>query len=190
MACDPSTVAAETGNIEQPMLVPEAWPVGDSKTAKDPGTPSADGRPAGQVITLALAAAVAVIVAGGLIGLGFGMRVDPESMGPQTPMASGSDGFTLANVPAHVADHYRAAREAGGAYQAVPCFCGCEATLGHRNLYECFVMRDGAWEPHAAGCAVCIDESVRIQRMRERGLPHDLMRERIVDAFGGLAGVD
>lgn len=162
----------------------------DSKTAKDPEAHSADSRPAGHVIGLALLAAAAVIVAGGLIGLGFGMRADLASMGPEMPMASGSDGFTLANVPAHVADHYRAAREAGAAYQAVPCFCGCEATLGHRNLYECFVMRDGAWEPHAAGCAVCIEESVRIQRMRERGFPHYLMRERIVDAFGGLAGVD
>jgi hypothetical protein len=166
--------------------------VDDNTIASDPDASSAgeNGRSSGSVIALALIVATAVIVAGGLIGLGFGMRAGPASMDLGMPMASGTDGFTLANVPAHVAEHYRAAREAGDPYQAVPCFCGCEATLGHRNLYECFVTRDGAWEPHAAGCAVCIDESARIQRMRERGLPHDVMRERIVNVFGGLAGVD
>jgi hypothetical protein len=165
--------------------------VDDNTIASDPDASSAgeNGRSSGSVIALALVVAAAVIVAGGLIGVG--MRAQgPSSMDPRVPMASGDDVFTLANLPAHIGGHYHAAREARKAYQAVPCFCGCEATLGHRNLYECFVTLEGAWEPHAAGCAVCIDESERLQRMRQRGLPHDAIRERIVNAFGDLAGVD
>jgi hypothetical protein len=57
--------------------------------------------------------------------------------------------------------------------------------LGHRNLEDCFVTPDGAWESHASGCQVCIDESQMVTRMMGRGVDPGSMHDRIVASFGG-----
>jgi hypothetical protein len=94
------------------------------------------------------------------------------------------EGFTLA-MPADMVDHYGYARANPDVYTQVPCFCGCQEMLGHRNLEDCFVTPDGAWESHAAGCQVCIDESRMVMRMMGRGMGPQMMRGRIVGEFGG-----
>lgn len=153
-----------------------------------------DDRPTGPVVALAFGIAVVLIVAGGLLGLGLGMRAHgPMSAhrGMAAPaMPAGGAGFMLTNVSAEVAGHYQAARAGADDFRAVPCLCGCEATLGHRNLYDCFVTPGDEWESHAAGCVVCVEESARVQRMAERGLSPADMHDRIVDEFGALAGVN
>ena len=164
-----------------------------TQSGPDPRATRGD-RQDGPIVALAFGIAVVVIVAGGLVGLGLGMRAHgPISAhrGMVAPaMPADGAGFMLTNVSADVAGHYHAARAAAADYQAVPCFCGCDATLGHRNLYDCFVTPGGEWEPHAAWCAVCVDESARLQHMAGRGMSPADMHDRIVDEFGALAGVN
>jgi hypothetical protein len=143
-------------------------------------------------MAVGLISAVVLIVAGSAVGISVGTARHDEVAGVSrpSPTVASAAVFTLAGVPADVARHYHAAREAPGDYRAVPCFCGCEATLDHRNLFDCFVTPAGTWEPHAAGCAVCIQESEIVVRMQARGVTRGEMRERLVDAFAGPATIE
>lgn len=132
---------------------------------------------------IALAIAAAMLLG----GAGVGVAVLAAGGGAGHPVraatASADPGLDLRTVPASVAGHYHAAAEHPGVYAEVPCFCGCEAMLEHRSLLDCFVRPQGGWEPHAAGCAVCLDESVMLRSMFARGLPTDEIRAEIVDAY-------
>lgn len=143
-------------------------------------------------MAVGLISALLLIVAGGAIGIAVG--VAGQDGVPAASRAGPTDAseavFTLAGVPPDVARHYHSARETPGDYRAVPCFCGCEATLDHRNLFDCFVTPAGAWEPHAAGCAVCIRGSEIVLRMQLRGVSRGEMHERLVDAFGAPTTTD
>jgi hypothetical protein len=88
-------------------------------------------------------------------------------------------------VPAHMVQHYELARANPSIYAQVPCFCGCDDMLGHRNLEDCFVTPDGAWESHAAGCQICIQESQMLMRMMGRGMSAGMMADRVIAEFGG-----
>jgi hypothetical protein len=160
------------------------------------GTDPQDGRastPELLTTLLVLIAAAIVVIAGGAVGIALGVQhgsgmpmasvATPSDASADVPMA-----FTLADVPADVASHYHMAHDMPAPYRAVPCFCGCQATLDHRNLHDCFVTPDGRWEVHASGCAVCIQESQMVQRMLAKQLPYDVMHDRIVQAFGALTG--
>ena len=74
------------------------------------------------------------------------------------------------DVPESVAVLYRAAHEHAEIYQAVPCFCGCEAMLGHRHLLDCFARPEGGWEAHALGCGVCLGEAQQIEELLAAGI--------------------
>jgi hypothetical protein len=74
----------------------------------------------------------------------------------------------------------------GGAsdvYSEVPCFCGCDATLDHRFLLDCFVRPDGRWEAHASGCGVCLEEGRMIRSMLAGGSATAEIRAEVIDAF-------
>jgi hypothetical protein len=148
----------------------------------------------GLMVFAALGVAVLLVVAAGAIGVSMGLRGGTHQMmwgGPDRRVEhavvapAATMGFQLDGLPAMVVDHYRFARANAGVYQQVPCFCGCQDMLGHRNLEDCFVTPDGAWESHAAGCAVCVDESQMVIRMMSRGMGPQMMSERIVAEFGG-----
>jgi hypothetical protein len=81
--------------------------------------------------------------------------------------------------------HYELARANQGIYSQVPCFCVCDELLGHRNLEQCFVTPDGAWESHAMGCSICIKESQMLMRMMGRGMSPQMMAERVIAEYGG-----
>ncbi len=94
-------------------------------------------------------------------------------------------GFQLDGMPADMVAHYEHARANADVYAQIPCYCGCQDMLGHRNLEDCFVTPDGAWESHASGCQVCIDESQMIMRMMGGGMGPGMMRDRIDARYGG-----
>lgn len=153
-----------------------------SGTAQRPGSP-------GALPAAALGVAVVVIVAAGVVGVAMSMGGASHTMmwgGPRVA-APGAVGpaFTLAGLPGDVVEHYAFARANADVYAQVPCFCGCQEMLGHRDLARCFVTPDGAWESHAAGCQVCIDESRMLMGMMGRGMGPGMMRDRIVSEFGG-----
>jgi hypothetical protein len=107
---------------------------------------------------------------------------------PSTPSPSpAAPAFSLESVSAELADHYRFAADHPAPYRHVPCFCGCQAMLGHKSLFDCFVRPDGAWEVHASGCAVCMDESIQLRTLLARGASVDRIHDAIVARYGGLA---
>lgn len=155
-------------------------------------TPRADGSRAGVTALAALGVAALLIVAGGVTGVWMGARGAHPMMwggagsgpGPRVDAVAPA-GFTLDGMPADMVVHYEHARDNADVYAQVPCFCGCQEMLGHRNLEDCFVTPDGAWESHASGCQVCIEESRMLMRMMGRGMGPEMMRGRIVGEFGG-----
>ena len=132
------------------------------------------GRHLAALLVAPVVIAVAV-VAGTLAVLGGGGRAAPAGAAP----------LELASVSEAIAGHYHAAEDLADTYRQVPCFCGCEEFLGHRDLYDCFVRADGAgWEAHAAGCGVCIAESTTVQDLHAAGTEPAAVSAAIVDRYG------
>jgi hypothetical protein len=148
-----------------------------------------DGTRAGFTLLVTLAVAALLIVGAGVVGVSMGLRGGSHAMmwggtvsriDPAAPA-----GFELDGLPAMVVEHYHLAQANPDVYAQVPCYCGCQDMLGHRNLEDCFVTPDGAWESHAAGCQVCIDESQMVMRMMARGMGPQMMGDRVTAGFGG-----
>jgi hypothetical protein len=128
--------------------------------------------------------AAALVLVGGAVGVGFGMH----HAGAPMVMNANDHAFMLGGLPMDIQEHYEFAAANPAPYAAVPCFCGCQATLDHRNLLDCFVQADGGWEVHASGCAVCVQESVQIRRLLERGASNQQIHDVVVARFSALAG--
>lgn len=146
-----------------------------------------DERRAGVIALGTLGAAVLLMVAAGVVGVMIGNRGTTHAamMAAQPVPAVEAGGFTLDMVPAHMVQHYELARANPKIYSQVPCFCGCDEMLGHRNLEQCFVTPDGDWESHAAGCSICIEESQMLMWMMTRGMSPQMMAERVIAEYGG-----
>lgn len=150
----------------------------------EPGAPVAGpdraspaGAPAGFKVAVALVSLM--LVSAAAIGVGVVMGGGHQQ---QMRVAAGGT-IELTSMPSWMASHYRFAAMNTRAYEQVPCFCGCDATLEHRSLLDCFVRPDGGWERHASGCAVCTDESEMIRAGLARGSPMRQIRSEIVDIY-------
>jgi hypothetical protein len=137
-----------------------------------------------------LAIAALLVVAAGIVGVTIGMRGGTHWMmsddGPvRATTVAAASGFQLSMVPMPMQQHYQLARANPDVYAQVPCFCGCQDMLGHRNLEDCFVTPDGGWESHASGCSICIQESQMLMRMMDRGMGAGMMADRVIAEFGG-----
>ena len=91
---------------------------------------------------------------------------------------------SLSELPSAMSDTYHYAAEHVAEFMAIPCFCGCEQSLGHRNLEDCFVTPDGDWDAHASGCGVCTAEAVAAKELLDTNTPIAVVRKAIVDRFG------
>lgn len=128
------------------------------------------------VLCLLTPVVVAVAVIAGTFAAFAGSEGDAP--GPAAPLE-------LASVSTDVAGHYQAAADLADVYREVPCYCGCEEFLGHRDLYDCFVRADGqAWEAHAARCGVCIAESTLVRELVDAGTPAGDIPAAVIDRFG------
>lgn len=94
--------------------------------------------------------------------------------------------ITASDIPDSLKAVYHGAEEHQDTYQAVPCFCGCEAMLGHRHLGDCFLRPDGSgYEAHALGCGVCVGEALQVLELIERGITdHSEIRQAVVAEWG------
>ncbi|MFP5333448.1 MAG: PCYCGC motif-containing (lipo)protein [Acidimicrobiia bacterium] len=123
------------------------------------------------------------IVAQGLLAA----RIHPEASAEAAVMVEVAPSGVVAqsDVPERVAVLYRAAEYRPHLYEAIPCFCGCEAMLGHRHLRDCFVRADGTWEAHALGCGVCLGEARQVEDLVAAGVADlDRIREAVVARWG------
>jgi hypothetical protein len=53
------------------------------------------------------------------------------------------------------------------------CYCGCDKTLGHKSLLDCF--RD----THGSTCAICCGEAIDAEAMASRGMPIEQIRDTL-----------
>ena len=94
----------------------------------------------------------------------------------------------LSTISENIAGHYRYAAAHAEAYREIPCWCGCQQYLGHGNLEDCFVRRDGrGWEAHAAGCGVCNGEAAIAARPHAHAAARLRRQHRLSWAFAALA---
>jgi hypothetical protein len=62
--------------------------------------------------------------------------------------------------------------------------------MGHLDNWNCYVRTIDAsgrveWDPHAAGCQVCIDITRDVIELRARGTPLDEIRAYVDAAYTG-----
>lgn len=147
-----------------------------------------DAERLGSVALMALGIGALLIVGAGIVGVSMGMSGGHAMMGG-APMPgvqrAAPVGFQLDGLPTDIVENYVFARANPGVYEQIPCFCGCESMLAHRNLEDCFVTPDGLWESHASGCRICVEESQMVMRMMGRGVAPDAIRQGIIAEFGG-----
>ena len=74
----------------------------------------------------------------------------------------------------YIAHSYRVAKEIPEVLAEQPCYCYCDAGFGHGSLLDCHI------DDHSAGCAVCIKESLLVERLHHQGKTADEIREAIV----------
>lgn len=98
--------------------------------------------------------------------------------------ASSAVTISLDSMPADMAEHYRYAGAHAQEYMQIPCYCGCDHSLGHRYLTDCFVTPAAAWDAHAAGCAVCTLEATQVRLQLDSGVPIADVRASIIKTFG------
>lgn len=134
-------------------------------------------------------AIVALATAGWLLATSDGSTSAGQAATDELPaMLAVAPGGTveLASLSADHRELYRAAAADPDAFEAVACYCGCEAFLDHRHLLDCFVRPGGGWERHATGCAVCLVEARDVIDLRATGTPISEITRRIDERFGGI----
>lgn len=138
--------------------------------------------PAGPILALAVAALIVIVA-----GVGSGVYQATHTTVPASATRAHPrmiDGFSLMDAPSAVRMHYRFAGNHRDTYRQIPCYCGCDSFLTHRSLEDCFVAANGTgWDPHAAGCAVCIDESSIVRRLITGGLSPPAIRDEVIDRY-------
>jgi hypothetical protein len=142
-------------------------------------------------VTVGRLAAIAAIVVLLPVAIAAGVVIGASSTDGSAGSAAGEHGpavvapLDLASVSPAIAEHYRFAAAHEAELRQVPCFCGCEEFLGHRDLYDCFVRADGAgWDAHAAGCGVCIGEAITSRELLDAGRSPTEVRDAVVEQFG------
>lgn len=102
----------------------------------------------------------------------------------RTPTIPTAVTVELASLPPEVSAMYLYAADHAEHFANIPCYCGCDRSLGHRNLQDCFVTRDSDWDAHASGCGVCTAEATTAKELFDNGVEAAAVRQRIIDRYG------
>lgn len=77
---------------------------------------------------------------------------------------------------------YRFAAANPDVLEQIPCFCGC-GVIGHTSVRSCFVKHGAQkpveYDPHGAGCSICVDIVLDALRLTEEGQDVAAVREYI-----------
>ena len=135
----------------------------ETDTTPDAG-PQRDLSGYGWIIAVELALVV-------FVGLGVAALIRGASAADPDHALHSPTAVTVAldALPTETADMYRYAAGHAEQFTQIPCYCGCDRSLGHRNLEDCFVTPDGSWDAHASGCAVCTIEASSAQQLIDTG---------------------
>lgn len=133
----------------------------------------------------ALAIAVALLVLAVAYTIGVAARADHAAPAAAHGQVAPLD---LSTVAPDIAAHYHFASAHMAEFRHIPCWCGCQQFLGHRNLADCFVRADGrGWEAHAAGCGVCNGEAAVAERMLGEGTSAADVKAAVDQQYGTTA---
>ena len=121
-----------------------------------------------------------------LIALGIGGLIRGASGPDGADAMAASPALTveLSTVTPAIAVDYHYAADHLGDFAQIPCYCGCDRTLGHRNLADCYVTATGAWDSHASGCAVCGNETATAREQLTAGVAIADVRAPIIGQYG------
>lgn len=117
----------------------------------------------------------------GIVGLirGAGGADTPDAMAA-APVAT----IDLSAVTEAIAADYHYAADHLTDFAQIPCYCGCDRSLGHRNLADCYITATGAWDAHASGCAVCGNETATAREQLAAGVSIADVRTSIIAQYG------
>lgn len=152
----------------------------DRSDALGDGTEGDNDRRSVVRIILAELALVALIFVGVAALIRGASAPDPADAAP----AAATPTVNLADLPDVSADVYRYAADHAMHFTDIPCYCGCDRSLGHRNLEDCFVNATGDWDAHASGCGVCTAEAVAAREQLDAGIGIAEVRQSIIGRFG------
>lgn len=77
------------------------------------------------------------------------------------------------NFVGQVREAYRAAERNPALLAQMHCYCGCDRTLGHKSLLDCF--RDN----HGSTCPICTGEARDAEAMTNRGVSVEQIRDAL-----------
>ena len=122
---------------------------------------------------VALTAAAVVVVA-----IAYADHLSTQAQPSAGRMAAASDPAALLritldpkNFQGNVREAYQVAERDPALLAQLHCYCGCDKTLGHKNLLDCF--RDS----HGSRCEICVGEARDAQSMARRGTPVEQIRD-------------
>ena len=124
---------------------------------------------------VALAAAALLVVA---IAYGGYMSSDSQP----SDSAAGASGDAAARLrvtldpqgfQGNVRETYEIAARDPALLSQLHCYCGCDKTLGHHSLLDCY--RDD----HASRCGICMGEARDAEPMAQRGMPIEQIRDTL-----------
>jgi hypothetical protein len=122
------------------------------------------------LLLLIVAAATAVGLTLAMSSLGSSSVIDPTASERMVAVSPGGH-VQIDELAPELRQMYLNVAADPEAFEQVRCYCGCEATLDHRHLRDCFERPDGGWERHAVGCAVCQLEARDVLAGRAAGQP-------------------
>jgi len=125
--------------------------------------------------------AVLAVIALGIVGLIRGASGPDSGHAMAAPPVVTVD---LSTVTTEIEADYRYAADNISDFAQIPCYCGCDHSLGHRNLADCYMTATGAWDAHASGCAVCGNETATAREQLAAGAPIADVRTSIIDQYG------
>lgn len=154
----------------------------EAERGDEPGDGTENGNDRWSIVRITLAElSLVMLIFVGVAALIRGASApDPADAAP----AAASPTVALADLPDATADVYRYAADHAIHFTEIPCYCGCESSLGHRDLGDCFVNAAGDWDAHASGCGVCTAEAIAAREQLDAGVAISDVRQSIIDRFG------
>jgi hypothetical protein len=153
-----------------------------TELADQPGEGTDSGNDRRSIVRIVLAElALVLVLLVGVAGVVRGAGAPDPADGTR---AAASPTVALSDLPAATADVYRYAAAHAMHFAEIPCYCGCERSLGHRSLEDCFVNAAGDWDAHASGCGVCTAEAIAAREQLDAGTAIADVRQSIIDRFG------
>jgi hypothetical protein len=78
-----------------------------------------------------------------------------------------------------VREAYKVAQENPDLLAQLHCYCGCDRTLGHKNLLDCYRS------DHGASCAICTGEAIEAKKLFDQGASIETIRTALKARFAG-----